>query len=150
MTESKEPVVSAEKKDNETKIDITEHLLSVAQLQELIKVKVDTIKPVASPGLSPAEAAERLIKYGPNRLSPPKKVHPFIQFMLYFLQLFSIMLWVSGIVAYIIYFLDPINNSSNVYIGGILLGVCVLNNYIEFMQTQKSAALLESFMVIYS
>jgi sodium/potassium-transporting ATPase subunit alpha len=111
-------------------------------------------KPVASKGLSTEEATKRLEKYGLNRLSPPKKVHPFIQFLSYFLQLFSVMLWVSGIAAYIIYAVDPVNNFSNVnfhvikvYIGGILLGVCVLNNWIEFMQTQKSQAILESFLV---
>jgi sodium/potassium-transporting ATPase subunit alpha len=33
-----------------------------------------------------------------------------------------------------------------VYIGGILLGVCILNASIEFFQTQKSQSILESFL----
>jgi sodium/potassium-transporting ATPase subunit alpha len=115
-------------------------------MEEKIGVKFNLQKPSSSQGLSVEEQKQRLEKYGPNCLSPPKRIHPILQFLSYFLQLFNVMLWVSGIVAYVIYGLDPENNFSNVYIGGILLGVCVLNSSIEFFQTQKSQAILESFL----
>ena len=130
----------------QTKIDITEHLLSLDDLQKKAEVEFDSKKPSSSKGLSEAEVAIRQEKYGKNMLSPPKRVHPILQFLSYFLQLFNVMLWVSGIVAYIIYAVDPAENFSNVYIGGILIGVCILNAYIEFYQTQKSQAILESFL----
>jgi sodium/potassium-transporting ATPase subunit alpha len=141
-----EGIVVQKEEKKETKIDITEHLYSFQELEEKLGVKFNAQKPSASAGLSEQERKERLEKYGPNCLSPPKKVHPILQFLSYFLQLFNVMLWVSGIVAYIIYGLDPVNNFPNVYIGGILLGVCVLNAGIEFFQTQKSQAILESFL----
>jgi sodium/potassium-transporting ATPase subunit alpha len=57
------------------------------------------------------------------------------------------MLWASGVAAYIVFAIDPINNASNVYIGGVLLLVAFCNAGIEFYQTQKSQAILESFLV---
>lgn len=93
------------------------------------------------------EAKTRLEQYGRNQLSPPKRIHPVLQFLRYFLDLFNVMLWVAGVIAYIIYAIDPPNNFANVYIGGILLGVCVMNAFIEFYQSRKSQAILASFMV---
>ena len=74
----------------------TEHLLSFEELEAKMNVKFDTKKPTASVGLDLQESAKRLQLYGPNRLSPPKKIHPVIQFGMYMLHVFNVMLWVSG------------------------------------------------------
>ena len=109
-------VVKAAAEKDQTKIDITEHLLSLDDLQVKTSVEFDPKKPSQSKGLTEAEVLIRQEKYGKNQLSPPKRIHPLLQFLLYFLQLFNVMLWVSGIVAYIIYALDPVENFSNVQI----------------------------------
>jgi sodium/potassium-transporting ATPase subunit alpha len=73
-------------------------------------VQFDVKKPASSPGLSSEEAAI----HGLNRLTPPKKVHPVIKFIMYMLHVFNVMLWVSGLAAYLTYGIDPVNNPSNV------------------------------------
>ncbi|KAJ3318730.1 hypothetical protein HDV06_007055 [Boothiomyces sp. JEL0866] len=135
-----------EKKEDEKKVDITEHLKTAEELSELLKVKFNSAKAVASEGLSTEEAKKRLETDGLNQLSPPKKVHPVIQFIMYLMHVFNVMLWVSGIVAYIVYAVQPQGNTINIYIGGICIFVAFANAFIEFYQTQKSQAILESFM----
>ncbi|KAJ3271783.1 hypothetical protein HDV01_006391 [Terramyces sp. JEL0728] len=136
----------ANKKEEEKKVDIVEHLKTFEEVSQMYNVKFNLQKPAASPGLTSEEAKQRLETDGPNQLSPPKKVHPFIQFCMYMLHLFNVMLWVSGVVAYIIYAVDPVDNATNVYIGAICIAVAFLNAFIEFYQTQKSQAILESFL----
>lgn len=58
-------------------IDISEHKLSLARLAEVFEVEFDSKAPGASKGLSPEEAAARLVRNGPNVLTPPKKKSAF-------------------------------------------------------------------------
>ena len=106
-------------------------MLSLEELGKQIQVEFNISKPVASPGLSTAEAKERLEKYGPNCLSPPKKKHPLIQFIEFLMGLFNVMLLVSGIAAYVTYAIDKIGNASNVDLidvgvyRGYFIGGCI-------------------------
>ena len=125
----------------------TEHKLTLDELADTCKVKFNPAKPVSSAGLSASEALDRLLKNGPNILTPAKTVHPIIQFLKYLLGIFNVMLLVSGIACYILFAIDPVGNFSNVYIGGILLAVGFINAGIEFYQVRKSQAILESFLV---
>jgi len=43
---------------------------------------------------------------------------------------------------------SPQNNIQNTYLGGILIGVALLNAFIEFYQLQKSEAILASFLAM--
>lgn len=101
-------------KDEDPQIDLIEHLLPLADLMAKCAVEVNPKKPTASPGLSSQEAASRLLKYGPNCLSPPKKKHVILQFLDHLLGLFNVMLLVSGIACYVLYGIDPLENASNV------------------------------------
>ncbi|KAJ3038936.1 hypothetical protein HDV00_012766 [Rhizophlyctis rosea] len=132
--------------EGEKKLDISEHLLSDEELQQKMGTKYDITKPAASAGLTEAEAAKRLQDNGPNQLSPPKKRHPVVQFLHHLAGLFNVMLLLSGVAAYILLGIDYENNKSNTYIGAILIAVGFLNALIEFIQVQKSQAILESFL----
>jgi sodium/potassium-transporting ATPase subunit alpha len=121
-------------------------LLSIEEIPKKFDVKFDANKPSASAGLSLEEAKKRLALYGQNRLSPPKKVHPLIQFGGYMLHIFNVMLWAAGVASYIAYFIQPEGNFQNVYLGAIFIVVAFLNAGIEFYQTAKSQAILESFL----
>ena len=131
---------------DDKKVDITEHLKSVDELSLLYSVSIDSSKPAASGGLTKQQVAERLEKYGLNRLTPPKKRHPLLVYIGYVLGLFNFMLLVAGIASLIIYGLSP-ENGNTVYIGAILIVVAFINAFIEFYQVQKSQAILESFLV---
>ncbi|KAJ3152839.1 hypothetical protein HDU89_001044 [Geranomyces variabilis] len=143
------PVVQKPKKEGtrgEEALDISEHMLPIAEIQKKLSVVVTPEKPASSPGLSTAEAAKRLTEQGPNQLSPPKKRHPILKFLDHLLGLFNLMLLVAGIASYILLAIDFEGNKPNLWLGGILILVAFLNAFIEFYQGQKSAAILESFL----
>ncbi|TPX60133.1 hypothetical protein PhCBS80983_g01998 [Powellomyces hirtus] len=127
-------------------VDIIEHLLSIDEIQKKYSVLVNPEKPASSPGLSTAEAQKRLAEQGLNQLSPPKKRHPILKFIDHLLGLFNLMLLVAGIASYILLAIDFEGNKPNLWLGGILILVSFLNATIEFVQGQKSAAILESFL----
>ena len=120
--------------------------MSIEEVEKKLSVSVNAVKPTQSKGLSDSEAAALLEKYGPNQLSPPLKRPLWLQFLDYLLGLFNVMLLVAGIACYITYGIDPVNNASNSYLGGIVIGVAFMNASIEFYQVRKSQAMLESFL----
>ncbi|TPX63790.1 hypothetical protein SpCBS45565_g06340 [Spizellomyces sp. 'palustris'] len=135
-----------DEKKADKSLDITEHLMTIEEVQKKYNVDFMPQKPASSQGLSTAEAAKRLEEYGPNQLSPPKKRHPFLKFMDHLLGLFNLMLFVAGIASYILLAIDFEGNKPNLWLGAILIAVAFLNAFIEFFQGQKSAAILESFL----
>ncbi|RZQ65900.1 cation-translocating P-type ATPase [Amycolatopsis suaedae] len=52
-------------------------------------------------GLSPAAAAERLRRDGPNRLPPPSRPHPLLVFGGQLVHFFALMLWAAAVLAVI-------------------------------------------------
>jgi sodium/potassium-transporting ATPase subunit alpha len=134
--------------DEDKKVDITEHLKTVDELSELYSVSINASKPAASGGLTKQQVAERLEKYGLNRLTPPKKRNPILVYLGYVMGLFNLMLVIAGIASLAIYGINPAANRSLVFIGAILIVVAFLNAFIEFYQVQKSQAILESFLVL--
>ncbi|KAJ3290167.1 hypothetical protein HDU79_003473 [Rhizoclosmatium sp. JEL0117] len=135
----------AGKKDAKS-IAVTEHKLSIAECAAKYSVSVNETKPQNSQGLTAAEAAKRLLEYGPNCLTPPKKRHWILRFLDILSGLFNVMLIVSGVACYILLGINYAANYQNTYLGAILIGVAFMNAAIEFYQQQKSAAILESFL----
>ncbi|KAJ3067691.1 hypothetical protein HDU98_009109 [Podochytrium sp. JEL0797] len=137
--------VVAPAKDGKAKaLSVTEHLMPIHEVAAKYTVSINEEKPGDSQGLTADDAAKRLLEYGPNCLTPPKKRHWFLRFMDILLGLFNLMLIVSGIACYVLLAIDYSANYQNTYLGAILLGVAVMNALIEFYQEQKSAAILES------
>lgn len=54
-------------------VDITEHSLPIHEIENLLRISFNWNDPAQSPGLTTAEAEERLKRDGPNALTPPKK-----------------------------------------------------------------------------
>jgi magnesium-transporting ATPase (P-type) len=80
-------------------------------------------------GLSSAEAAARLARYGPNRLPPPKRRGPLARFLLQFHNvLIYVLLAAAGITALMGHFVDSL----------VILGVVVINAVIGFVQEGKA------------
>lgn len=110
---------------------------------------IDLTTPAKSQGLTSAEAAKRLVEYGPNALTPPKKRNPFLRYLDFLMGLFNLLLIGAGILTvswkrekwgsrlwigsrradgvvlgdlqYIVYAVDPANNFQNVYTGWLWL-----------------------------
>ncbi|KAG1083289.1 hypothetical protein G6F42_022267 [Rhizopus arrhizus] len=149
---SRRPSISApkrpEKKSKAEKknVDITEHLLSPEDCAAKYHTDINVKKASDSHGLTAQQAANILSETGPNRLTPPKKRHPFLKYVDCVLKLFNLLLILAGILNYILLAIDFKGNFPNTYLGAILIGVALLNAFIEFYQEQKSQALLDSFL----
>ena len=60
----------------------SQHLLPIPELAAKMGTQLDVEAPNKSRGLSEKEAADRLLTYGRNQLSPPKQRPLWLQFLL--------------------------------------------------------------------
>jgi magnesium-transporting ATPase (P-type) len=86
-------------------------------------------------GLSEAEARERLARFGPNRLTPPKRRGPLMRFLL---QIHNVLIYVligaAGVTAFLGEWVDT----------GVILGVVLINAFIGFIQEGKAEKSLDA------
>ncbi len=86
-------------------------------------------------GLSESEAMQRLARFGPNRLTPPRRRGPLQRFLL---QIHNILIYVllgaSGVTALLGEWVDT----------GVILGVVLINALIGFIQEGKAEKSLEA------
>ncbi|KAF8925669.1 hypothetical protein EDD21DRAFT_390024 [Dissophora ornata] len=131
---------------NEKQLDITEHLFPIEEIAARHGVSIEPTKASNSNGLDSSVAAQRLLENGPNILSPPKQISPFMKFFHCLTSLFNLLLILAGVLNYILLAVDPKDNKVNTYLGAILIVVAFINALIEFYQAQKSAKVLQSFL----
>lgn len=78
-------------------------------------------------GLTPAEAADRLQRFGPNRLRPPRRHGPLRRFLLQFHNILIYILLVAGCATALLgHWVDT----------GVILGVVSIDAFIGFLQKQ--------------
>ena len=86
-------------------------------------------------GLSHAEAAGRLAKYGQNRLIPPKRRGPLLRFLLQFHNvLIYVLLASAGITAFLAHWVDT----------SVIVGVVVINAIVGFIQEGKAEQAMDA------
>ncbi|KNZ44478.1 hypothetical protein VP01_911g1 [Puccinia sorghi] len=126
--------------------DISEHKLSPQQVAEAVGTSINIGNPSSSAGLSNEESQSRLVRDGPNQLTPPKKKSALRKYFDALLSLFNVLLILAGILEYVLLAIDFENNKANEYLGAILILVAFLNAFIEWYQGQKADAILASFL----
>lgn len=86
-------------------------------------------------GLAQGEVTQRLKRYGPNRLTPPKRRGPLGRFLVQFHNvLIYVLLAAAGMTALLAHWVDT----------GVILGVVVLNALIGFIQEGRAEQALEA------
>lgn len=86
-------------------------------------------------GLGKAAVAERLARFGPNRLTPPQRNGPLKRFLLQFHNvLIYVLLGAAGVTAALGEWVDT----------GVILGVVVINGLIGFIQEGKAEKSLDA------
>ncbi len=86
-------------------------------------------------GLDAATVQERLARFGPNRLTPPKKRGPLMRFLLQFHNvLIYVLLGAAGVTAALGQWVDT----------GVILGVVLINGLIGFIQEGKAEKSLDA------
>ena len=113
----------------------TRHLLSLDDLYQDLGSSAD--------GLTGAEAATRLSRYGPNQLRVRKDVPEIVKFLREFTNFFALLLMVGGGLALLADYLDP--GQGNLYIACALFGVVFLNSTFTYLQEHQSEKIMESF-----
>ncbi len=119
---------------------------TLEQVSEAHDVQVNAAQPAQSHGLSEDEAKRRLEQFGPNVMTPPKRIPAWQRFIFHsLLNLFNVLLLVSGTLSFATYAIAT-EDKMPLYVGAVLVVVAFANASIEFAQEQKSAALLSGFM----
>ncbi|KAJ4475627.1 aminophospholipid-transporting P-type ATPase [Lentinula aciculospora] len=144
----KEKALQTDKDSDLGHVDITEHAISLTDLNDKLSTSVDVKDPGNSNGLTNDEATKRLAQNGPNVLTPPKKKSALRKYIDRLLTMFNILLILAGILEYILLGVNFKENFQNTYLGGILIAVAFLNAFIDWYQVQKSEAILASFLAM--
>ncbi len=116
-----------------TDADTDWHALSASQAQQRLAS--------GEQGLSEAEVASRLQRYGPNRLAPPRRRGPLLRFLAQFHNiLLYVMLGAAVVTAALGHWVDT----------GVLLAAVVINAVIGFIQEGKAEAALDAIRAMLS
>jgi magnesium-transporting ATPase (P-type) len=92
-------------------------------------------------GLSGEDAAERLARYGPNRLTPQKRRSPLMRFLLQFHNvLIYVLLGAAAVTAWLSHWVDS----------AVIAGVVVINAIIGFIQEGRAEQAMEAIRRILS
>lgn len=92
-------------------------------------------------GLADSEVRERMARYGPNRLTPPKRRSPLQRLLMQFHNiLLYVMLGAAVITAFLHHWVDT----------GVLLAAVVINAIIGFIQEGKAEAALDAIRAMLS
>ncbi|XP_051792499.1 potassium-transporting ATPase alpha chain 2-like [Erpetoichthys calabaricus] len=123
-------------------VEINDHRLSIEELEKKYATDIKV-------GLSPADAAERLDRYGLNKLTPPKGTPEIVKFTKLLLGGFQILFWIGSILCFIAYGLqvssDPTSPRDNLYLGIVLVGVVVMTALFAYYQEAKSTNIMAGF-----
>jgi len=86
-------------------------------------------------GLTQAEAKERLLQYGPNKLEGKKKTPPVLVFLRQFLSPLIYVLLLAAVISIVVeHFIDA----------GVILGVLLLNALVGFIQETRAEKAMEA------
>lgn len=86
-------------------------------------------------GLTQAEATDRLKRFGPNRLTPPRKKGPLKRFLL---QFHNVLIYILLAAALVTFFLEHWLDA------GVIVGVVLVNALIGFIQEGKAEKALDA------
>lgn len=104
----------------------------------------DSIKELNSKysGLSKEEAQKRLAKHGNNSLPESKKQNKFVKFLMQFKDIMVIILLIAAIISFIVAITKK--NYSDLFEGGVIFFIVILNAIIGVIQESKAEDALES------
>ncbi|WP_326790204.1 cation-translocating P-type ATPase [Streptomyces sp. NBC_00151] len=99
-------------------------------------------------GLTPAEAAERQARYGPNELPRVSHGHVWRQLVTQFTDLFAVVLLVASAITFLAYVLGQPRDPATLQLAVAILGVVLLNAGIGFAQEYSAERTAESLQAM--
>jgi len=103
------------------------HLLSLDEI--LVDLETDL-----KAGLSSAEHAQRLLKYGYNEITPPKQTHWFVKFLMNLVGGFQLMLWFGAILCFIVYGISNATDVQTLALAVVLIAVVLVTTIFQSYQ----------------
>ena len=119
-------------------------LLTLPGLMARFGTRLDLGNPRQSPGLSEKDAAERLIRDGPNTLTPPKETSEIVKYFSHYADPFMLLLILSAVLSCIAYGIDK-SQQINLWIGIVLFVVVFLSSSFAYVQSGKASAVMKAF-----
>ncbi|CAG5117965.1 unnamed protein product [Candidula unifasciata] len=124
-------------------LEMDEHQIPLQELFQRLEL--------ANPenGLTNEQAAEFLIKYGYNELTPPKTTPEWVKFLKTMFTGFSLLLWLGAGLCYIAYGISLLEveggEKDNLWLGIVLMSVVIITSVFTYYQESKSSSIMESF-----
>ena len=87
-------------------------------------------------GLAPAEAARRLVEFGPNHIEEVRHENLLLSFAREFTHFFAIILWIAATLAFLAEYFGPGQGMSS--LGIAIVGVIIVNGIFSFWQEYKA------------
>jgi sodium/potassium-transporting ATPase subunit alpha len=110
--------------------DVPWHAMPIDELYRFLGTSHD--------GLTEAEHAKRLEKYGINAITPPKQMHWFIKFCLNLIGGFQLMLWFGSILCFVVYGLSNGTDVQTLALAIVLILVVLVTTVFQSYQEGKS------------
>ena len=116
--------------------DVDWHLLSQPELFTKLETRIE--------GLTSAEAAVLLAKYGPNRITPPPTTHWFIKFLWTLIGGFQLMLWFGSILCFVVFGISNGTDIQTLALAVVLIVVIFVTCIFQAIQEGKSDKVMEA------
>lgn len=139
----KKKLTDDEIRDLQQELTTKDHMIPLAQL--CVKLNTD-----ATNGLTEKQAAEILLKVGPNALTPPKVTPEYIKFIKCMFHGFAGLLWACSILCYILYGISMATQGSGdgvEWLGLIITAICIFSGVFAYKQESKSTKVNESLII---
>jgi len=139
MAPKKEERLSGLKKE----LDVIDHKLDIEEVYKKYGTKDVEF------GLTDAQVAAGIEKYGKNQLSPPKTTPTWVRFLRTMFSGFALLLWGGSALCFIaslVTYLDSGTiDTDNIGLGAVLGVVVFITGLFTFFQESKSSSIMESF-----
>ncbi|MCX7157074.1 MAG: cation-transporting P-type ATPase [Rhodocyclales bacterium] len=112
------------------------HIHGLGVEQALASLKTTTA------GLAAAEAARRLVEFGPNHVEEVAREHLLLGFAREFTHFFAIILWIGAALAFLAEYFDPGQGMGR--LGVAIVGVIIVNGIFSFWQEYKAEQAVEA------
>jgi len=112
------------------------HIHGLSAEQSLASLKT------TAAGLATAEAARRLVEFGPNHVEEVAHEHLLLSFAREFTHFFAIILWIGAALAFLADYFDPGQGMGR--LGVAIVGVIIVNGIFSFWQEYKAEQAVEA------
>ncbi|MCX7148307.1 MAG: cation-transporting P-type ATPase [Rhodocyclales bacterium] len=112
------------------------HIHGLSAEQSLVSLKT------TAAGLAAAEAARRLVEFGPNHVEEVVHEHLLLSFAREFTHFFAIILWIGAALAFLAERFEP--GQGMAHLGVAIVGVIIVNGIFSFWQEYKAEQAVEA------